>query len=55
MIQCHTLYLLTDDLSKKLLRVKKGFRGLHKKKEKKSESEFRGVIGSRDGKVDCNN
>lgn len=54
MIQCHTLYLLTDDLSKKLLRVKKASEDSIRRKEK-SESEFRGVIGSRDGKVDCNN
>lgn len=51
MIQCHTLYLLTDDLSKKLLRVSKASEDSIRRK-KKSQSEFRGVLGSRDGKVD---
>lgn len=51
MIQCHTLYLLTDDLSKKLLRVSKASEDSIRRK-KKSESEFRGALGSRDGNVD---
>lgn len=51
MIQCHTLYLLTDDLSKKLLRVSKASEDSIRRK-KKSESEFRSALGSRDGNVD---
>lgn len=39
-------------LVKEIAKSFKGFRGLHKKKEK-SESEFRGVLGSRDGEVNA--